>query len=87
MSLVHIALKCDTALSWVRRNTPATREVDWMSGSRHNKNANRCTEITAFIREKNRFSTSLRSFEYSVLIITEASKNGIGGTSHRWYQH
>ncbi len=34
------------------------REVDWMNGSRHNKNANRQidSEISAFIREKNMFS-------------------------------
>ncbi len=50
-----------------------------MNGSRHNKNANRHTEIPAFIREKNMFSPSLRSFKYSVLITTKASqlKNGI----------
>ncbi len=34
----------------------------------------RHTEIPAFIREKNMFSPSLQSFEYSVLITTEASK-------------
>ncbi len=59
MSRVHIAPKCDTALPWVHSNTPATREVDWMNGSRHNKNASRQTdrrtEIPAFIREKNMF--------------------------------
>lgn len=42
------------------------REVDWKNGSRHNKNSNRHTEIPAFIRDKNMFSTLLRS-----------SKNGI----------
>ncbi len=61
----------DTALPWVRSNTPATREVDWMNSCRHNKNA---TDIPAFIREKNMFSPSLRSFEYLVRITTEASK-------------
>ncbi len=42
--------------NWVRSNTPTMREVDWMNGSRHNKNANRQTdrrtEIPAFIREE-----------------------------------
>jgi len=45
-----------TALPWVRSNTPAMREVDWMNGSQHNTNANRQTEIPDFIREKNMFS-------------------------------
>ncbi len=55
VSRVHISPKCDTALSWVCRNSPAMREVDWMNGFRHNKNANRDrhTDISAFIREKN----------------------------------
>ncbi len=55
VSRVHIAPKCNTALPWVCSNTPATREVDWMNDSRHNKNANRHTD-PAFIREKNTFS-------------------------------
>ncbi len=59
VSGVHIAPKCDTALPWVHSNTPATREIDWMNGSRHNKNASRQTdrrtEIPAFIRERNMF--------------------------------
>ncbi len=55
---------------------PQQHKVDWMNGSRHNKNANRQTdtEIPDFIREKNMFSPSLRSSEYSVLITSEASK-------------
>ncbi len=45
MSRVHIAPKCDTASS----NTPATREVDWVNGSRHNKNANRQADAQRFL--------------------------------------
>ncbi len=64
-----------TFQAWkLRSNTPTTREVDWMKCSRHNKNVNRHTEIPAFIREKNMFSPSLRSFKYSVLITTKASQ-------------
>ncbi len=68
VSRVHIAPKCDTALPWVRSNTPATREViGWM-----------VLDIIK-MQAKNMFSPSLRSFEYSMLITTEASKlkNGI----------
>ncbi len=71
VSILHQNSKLHTR---VRSNTPAMRKVNWMNSSRHNKNANRCKEIPAFIREKNMFCPSIRSFEYSVLITTEASK-------------
>ncbi len=60
-----------------RSNTPAMREVDWMNGSRHNKNANRQTYAQRFLpllERKICSGPSLRSFEYSMLIYTEASK-------------
>ncbi len=49
----------------------------WMNGSRHNKNANRQTEAQRFLLLLERricSAPSLQSFEYSVLITTEASK-------------
>ncbi len=71
MSILHqnATLRCS--------NTPATREFDWMNGSRHNKNASRQTDAQRFLPllERKIFSgPSLRSFEYSMLIYTEASK-------------
>ncbi len=57
--------------------TPATREVDWMNGSWHNKNASRQTDAQRFLpllERKICSGPSLRSFEYSMLIYTEASK-------------
>ncbi len=66
-----------------RSNTPATREVDWMNGSRHNTNASRQTDTQRFLpllERKICSGPSLRSFEYSMLVYTKASKlkkNGI----------
>ncbi len=60
-----------------RSNTPAMREVDWMNGSWHNKNASRQTDAQRFLpllERKICSGPSLRSFEYSMLIYTEASK-------------
>ncbi len=70
---------------WVRSNTPATSEVDWMNGSRHNKNASRQTdrrtEIPAFIREKNMFRPlppKLRIFDVDLYRSFEAQKMVFG---------
>ncbi len=82
MSRVHIAPKCVTASA---ANTPATREVDWMNGSGHNKNASRQTdrrtEIPAFIREKNMFRPippKLRIFDVDLYRSFEAQKMVFG---------
>ncbi len=72
MSILH--QKCNTAISWVRSNTPATREVDWMNSSRHNKNANRQTDAQIVLLLLERRICSAPHTEYLVLITTEASK-------------
>ncbi len=83
MSCVHIAPKCDSALPWVRSNTPATHEVDWMHGSRHNKNANRQTDTHRFLPLLERRICSAPPSEASniqcwlLLPKLRSSKNGI----------
>ncbi len=68
MSRVHTAPKCNTALPWVRSNTPATREVDWMNGSRHNKNASRQTDAQRFLPLLERIICSVPSLRTKLRI-------------------
>ncbi len=79
MSRVHIATKCDTALSWVSRNTPATLEVDWMNGSQHNKKQTDAQRFLLLL-ERNVFSPlppKLWIFNVYYYRSFEAQKNGI----------
>ncbi len=74
----HVSILHQNATLRPSSNTPATREVDWMNGSdERNKNASRQTDAQRFLlllERKICSGPSLRSFEYSVLITTEASK-------------